>query len=71
MYKRVDGIEDYVIEGFSYMNQDDIEEYVSVDFHNSSLVLITLDNSPEVAVHLEDIPNLIKALQSTYNHVKG
>lgn len=73
MYKRVDGtvLEEPSFDGFSYINKDGKEESVEINLGIFDVVSINLYCCEKAHVYLEDIPNLIKALQATYNHIKG
>lgn len=55
------------LEGFSYLNRDGDEEFVSLPVVPSNLSTISIDTG-KVVVYKEDIPKLIKALEAVYNY---
>lgn len=66
MYKRVDGtVGDEELEGFSYLNLFDEEEFVTVV--GDDIVAVRIGCS-SVHVFDQDIPKLIKALQAAYDY---
>lgn len=73
MLTRVDKKEDRTIEGFSYENKDGTIETVTFE-RNADAVQITTSTgmlsgkTTFTHVWIEDIPNLIKALQAAYDH---
>ena len=70
MYKRVDCESEDIIEGFSYMNLYDEEEFVGL-VRSDNLVKIEVDGE-YVYIYDQDIPKLIKALQAAYDYkMKG
>lgn len=68
MLKRVDSHQDK-IKGYSYINQDNKEEYVGISDAGGIVAIATF--SPDLVcthIYKEDIPNLIKALEAAYDH---
>lgn len=66
MYKRVDGTAGgEELEGFSYLNLFDEEEFVTVVGDDTVAVRIGYSS---VHVFDKDIPKLIKALQAAYDY---
>lgn len=64
MYKRVDGTEDE-FEGFSYLDVNGDEEFVSIVY---DCVTIKDSSHNQVNIYKNDVPKLIKALQSAYEY---
>ena len=69
VYKRIDIDEDAEYSGFSYMNGDGYEEYV--EFSHDDNVLWLGNDVDGFPVYVDDVPNLIKALQAVYDYKKG
>ena len=67
MFKRVDITVDEEIQGFSYMNLNGDEEFVSFDMCG---VCIEDSAGDTVGIFVQDIPKLVKALEEAYNHLK-
>lgn len=67
MFKRVDITGDEKLEGFSYLNRDGDEEFVSLPVGSDNFVSIYIDRGDSV-VYKADIPKLIKALEAVYNY---
>lgn len=69
MYKRVDVEEQKErIEGFSYINQDGDEEFVTV---SGGALTIKDGVRQKVIIYRADLPNLIKALQAAEEHYQS
>lgn len=69
MFKRIDSEQPDCIEGFSYLNKDNELEFVEVSTFDNTVNILTEGRT--VIIYQEDIPNLIKALQSSYDFLKA
>lgn len=67
MFKRVDVTGDEKLEGFSYLNKEGEEEFVSLPYGIDGVINISIDKEI-VCVYKEDLPKLIKALEAVYNY---
>ncbi len=68
MYKRVDNEPPKEeISGYSYINEDGLEEVVTVCDYDNTVTFIDSENR-KTHVYKSDIPKLIKALQAAYDH---
>ena len=67
MFKRVDITGNEKLEGFSYINKEGDEEFVSLPDGPYNIVTISADEDG-VCIYKEDIPKLIKALEAVYNY---
>lgn len=69
-YKRVDTIEPREYDGYSYINRDGAEEFITMKFtyKHDQYVEIEDDCGAVVKIYRQDIPSLIKALEAAYNH---
>ena len=64
-YKRVDTVGEGELDGFSYVNQDGREEYVTLTCASAVVISSGMD---ETGIYYADIPNLILALQAAYDY---
>lgn len=74
MYKRIDGDETSMPSGFIYSNQDGDIEGVHLDGETVDIGLQHGDrriSSEGFTAYVDDLPNLIKALQAAYHQMKG
>ena len=69
MFKRIDESEAQ-IEGFSYEGKAGVETVTIPEGSSRSNQYVTITDSEgdNISVYRQDIPNLIKALQASYNH---
>ena len=68
MFKRVDITGNEKLEGFSYINKDGDEEFVSLPVGPSNVITLLFTDGEDVYIYKEDIPKLIKALEAVYNY---
>jgi hypothetical protein len=69
MYQRVDSEQKGTLEGFSYFNIYNEEEFVTITCEEITSIDIDGDS---VSVYDKDIPKLINALQAAYDYkMKG
>lgn len=68
MFVRVDVEEQDEIEGFCYQAANGVFERVRLD-SNQVFSIKDNDDCDVTGFYIEDIPNLIKALQAAYDHV--
>lgn len=68
MFKRIDE-EEQDIEGYSYEGQGGVET-VTLPQGSSGRKYVSINDSEgdEVCIYVADIPNLIRALQASYNY---
>ena len=66
MFKHVDITSSEKRKGFSYLNRDGDEEFVSLP--NGPYNIVTIYTDENVDIYKEDIPKLIKALEAVYNY---
>lgn len=70
MFKRVDDEVGGKLEGFSYLSSAGREEFVELCSWDDTIVSLYADGS-KIELYVDDIPNMIKALQAAYDHNKG